>query len=117
MLADAGHRLPELVEGDQVLGEGRFGADLLGGRILGDRTVVDALGQPVQSCADGAAQDVGGFGVAQRGECADGVDTEAVQLLLGDRSDTPQPTHGQRVEQCAFLDAGHHPDPVGFGEV
>ena len=63
-----------------------------------------------------AAEDVGGLGVGQRGERADGLDAEPVQLLLGDRADAPQPAHRQPVEQHAFLVAAHHPDAVGFGQ-
>ncbi len=77
------------------VGEGGLGADLLGLRVLGDRPVVDAAGQPVQRGPDRRAQDVGGLGVGQRRELADGLDAEPVQLLLGDRSDAPQPPHLQ----------------------
>ena len=44
-----------------------------------------------------APEDVGGFGVGQRGEGADGFDAEPVQLLLGDRADAPQPPHRKPV--------------------
>ena len=117
VLADACYGFAELIEGGQILRERRFGADLLGGRILGDRPLIDAAGQPVQGRADGAAEDVGGLGVAQCGERPDGVDAEPVQLLLGDRPDAPQPAHRQPVEQHPLLGAGHHPDAVGFGQV
>ena len=63
-----------------------------------------------------AAQDVGGFGVGERRELADGFDAEPVQFLLGDRSDAPQPPHRQPVEQRAFLVAADHPDAVGLGQ-
>ena len=43
------------------------------------------------------AEDVGGLGVGQRGERADGFDAEPVQLLLGDRADPPQPPNRQTV--------------------
>ena len=36
--------------------------------VLGDGPVVDAPGEPVQRGPDGAAEDVGGFGVGQRGQ-------------------------------------------------
>ncbi len=53
----------------------------------------------------------------QRGEGADGLDAEPVQLLLGDGPDAPQPPHRQPVEQHALLVPAHDPDAVGFGQV
>ncbi len=117
VFADRADGLTQLIECDQVLGEGGLGADLLGRGVLGDRPVVDALGQPVQRRADGRAEDVGGLAVRQRGESSDGVDAESVQLLLGDRADAPQSPHRKGVEQHPLLVAAHHPDAVGFGQV
>ena len=89
VLTDRARGFAQLVEGGQVLGKGGFGADLLGGGVLGDGPVVDALGEPMQRRADGRAEDVGGFGVGQGGERSDGVDAEPMQLLLGDGPDAP----------------------------
>ena len=116
VLADRARRLAQLIQGRQVLGKRRLGADLLGRPVLGDRPVVDATGQPVQRGPDRAAEDVGGLGVRQRGERADGLDAEPVQLLLGDRADPPQPAHRQAVQQRPLLVAAHHPDAVGLGQ-
>ena len=68
MVPDRTHRLTQLVEGGQIFGEGGFGADLFGGPVLGDGPVVDPPGELVQRGPDGAAEDVGGFGVRQRGQ-------------------------------------------------
>ena len=68
VLADRPDRFAQLVEGGQVVGEGGLGADLLGGRVLGDGPVVDAAGQPVQRGPDRRPEDVGDLGVGQRGE-------------------------------------------------
>ncbi|GAB4981577.1 hypothetical protein MAHJHV61_05020 [Mycobacterium avium subsp. hominissuis] len=116
VLGDRFDRLAQLLESGQVGGEGRLGADLFGFGAFGDGPVVDAAGQPVQRGADGGAQDVGGLGVGQRGQLADGLDAQPMQLLLGDRPDPPQPAHRQPAEQLAFLGAAHHPDPVRFGQ-
>ncbi len=109
--------LAELFDRGEVDGEGRLGADLLGLGPLDHRPVVDAAGQPVQGRPDGRAQDAGRLGVAQRGELPDGVDAQAVQLLLGDRSDAPQPAHRKGVQQRTFLVAPDHPQPVGLGQL
>lgn len=116
VLGDRFDRLPQLLEAGQVDGEGRLGADLFGLGALGDGAVVDAAGQPVQRRPDRRAQDVGRLGVAQRGQLADGLDAEAMQLLLGDRTDPPQAAHRQPAEQRPFFVAADDADPVGLGQ-
>ena len=116
VLGDRVDRLPQLVQGGQIDGEGGLGADLLGFGAFGDGAVIDAAGQPVQRGPDGRAQDVGRLGVGQRGQLADRLDAESMQLLLGDRADAPQPPHRQAAEQQLFFGAPNHPDPVGFGQ-
>ncbi len=88
----------------------------LAGPFSDDRSLVDPSGQLVQGGADRGSQDVGGFGVRERGEGADGLDAEPVQLLLGNRADPPQSAHRQAVQQHPFLVAAHYADAVGLGQ-
>ena len=65
VLADRAGGLAQLVEGGQVLGEGRLGADLLGaGAFSATGRSSMPLRQPVQRRPDGRAEDVGDLGVA-----------------------------------------------------
>jgi hypothetical protein len=82
-----------LVQRGEVVGEGRLRADLLGAGALRDRAIVDAPGQLVQGRPDGTAEDVGDLGIGECSERSDGLDAQPMQLLLGDRSDPPQPAH------------------------
>ena len=114
MLGDGPGGFVQLLQGGQVGGEGRFSADLFGLGAFGHRPVVVAAGQPMQRRADADAEDIGGLGVTQGGQLADRVDAQPVQLLLGNRSDAPQPAHREACQQDLFLIAPDHPDPVGF---
>ena len=112
VLTDRPDRITQLVQRGQVLRERGLRADLFRRGVLGHRPLVDAAGQPVQRRADGGSEDVGDLGIGQRREPADGLDAEAMQLLLGHRSDAPQFAHGQAVQQSRLLVPRHHGDSV-----
>ena len=93
-----------------------FVRDLFGPAVGDDAAGVDAGRQPVQVFAPGTEQrgqrfDPLGADVAHRAKA------RAVQFLLADRPDTPQPRHGQRVEEVEHRAGGDFDEAVGLVEV
>lgn len=116
VVGDGPDAVAQLIQGRQVHLECGLGADLFGLGTFGHRPVVDAAGQPVQRRPDRAAEHVGDFGIAERRQRPDGLDTQPVQLLLGDGPDPPQPAHRQGFQERPLLFPTDDAHPVGLGQ-